>query len=104
MPATFKPFPNPGPNFKPPPTSSYGAVFDKTGLDALLPHLLAPLKGEAGQGKYVDQPRSPDSAVPFKGGETAALERLHQYFHVGNPPPVATYKVSENLSATESDS
>lgn len=95
MPKQFKPFPNPTPGFKPTGPISYGSQFDKKTVEDLLPYLLNPLK-DTYQEKFIssDNPRSEFSAIPFKGGETAALERLNQYFHMGNPPPVAKYKVT----------
>lgn len=92
MPVTFKPFAAPKLA-----TTSYGAQFDKSGLEDVLPHLLSPLR-DSYETKFTDSsyPRHEFSAVPFAGGETAALARLSFYFHQGSPPPAAKYKVSSS--------
>ena len=98
MPPVFKPFPSP-------PTTdaaksiapAYGAeVKDKT-CEELLEYLMAPIRSEYPEAAGLTGDifkRDERSAVPFKGGETAALARLDEYFHQGSPPPVAKYKVS----------
>lgn len=72
---------------------------DNKSAEEVLAFLLEPIKADypesAGKtgAEYVRDPRS---AIPFTGGETAALERVNWYFHQGSPPPVARYKVSRH--------
>lgn len=97
MPRVFKPFPKPGPP-KAGTTSlspSYGSKFDGKTAEDLIPFLLAPLKGSYAETPFdASHPRHASSAFPYAGGETSALERLDTYFHQGESPPVARYKVS----------
>lgn len=95
MPDKFNPFPCPPSPAKVYP--GYGAHFDNSGPDEILPGLLAPLK-DSYSSKYADPatPTDPRSAFPFKGGETAALARLNWYFREGSPPPAHHYKETRN--------
>lgn len=103
MPRTFKPFPSAPSVVDPTIIPSYGAVVDALPMEQVLAYLLEPIKAdypEAAGKTGADYKRDERSAIPFKGGETSALERLDWYFHKGDPPPVARYKV---LSSTLPD-
>lgn len=73
-----------------------GLYHVKQSKDDLLEALMAPLRAE--QGPLAIPPSSADldvgktSAMPFKGGETEALERLEHYFSGGKNAPAAHYK------------
>lgn len=59
-------------------------------VDALLPHLLKPYGGGAAEFHE-------DSAHPYKGGETAGLERVEHYCAKGgSKAPLSTYKQTRN--------
>ncbi|KAL8286242.1 hypothetical protein RQP46_004730 [Phenoliferia psychrophenolica] len=91
-PKSFKPFPA-----LKVATTSFGATLDGCDVEQVIPSLLKPLAGSY-ESKYSNSetPRGEKSAVPFRGGETAARERLAYYFHEGAPPPAAIYKETRN--------
>ena len=69
---------------------------DAFSMQQTLEALLKPIVGDydcAADGAYDER-----SAHPFKGGETAALERLNYYFFDSShgKPPAATYKTTRN--------
>jgi len=77
----------------------YGEQFDQEAdpLATVLPYLLKPMQ-DSPQTEF-DQ-LSDKSAVPFRGGETSALERVEYYFKEGekgsSAPPVKKYKTTRN--------
>lgn len=52
-------------------------------VETILTYLLKSLEGDFGMDTKKDHSRDSKSAFPFRGGETAALERLDWYFQVG---------------------
>ncbi|GAA5850868.1 hypothetical protein JCM9279_006223 [Rhodotorula babjevae] len=96
IPKSFKPFPKPEDSSKVYPGYG-GRMIDEENrdLDYVLAHLLKPLQ-DSFQMVASSEGKNQQSAFPYAGGETAALERLEFYFKKGSPPPVARYKETRN--------
>jgi deoxyribodipyrimidine photo-lyase len=93
MPDRFKPFPDSLPD-----AGDFALSDDHLARDALLGHLLEPLRadGSLDCDAALDLGRSERSAFPLVGGEASAIKRLDHYFFEGGKPPAATYKTTRN--------
>ncbi|GAA5970557.1 hypothetical protein JCM3765_000806 [Sporobolomyces pararoseus] len=92
-PKEFKPFPKPSSG----PYVGYGDKFDDlVEHEEVTKHLLAPLQVANADNDKTTPTEEKNSAFPFRGGETSAIERLEWYFNQGENSPVATYKQTRN--------
>ncbi|GAA5877312.1 hypothetical protein JCM16303_006240 [Sporobolomyces ruberrimus] len=93
-PKKFKPFPT----LPSGPYTGYGEKFDDVvDPSEVTKHLIAPLQESANAANDSQDPHNDkNSAFPFRGGETSAIERLEWYFNQGQNSPVAKYKETRN--------
>ena len=80
VPEKFKPFPKPSSG----PYVGYGDKFDDlTEHEEVTKYLLAPLQVPNAENDKTTPTEDKNSAFPFRGGETSAIERLEWYFNQG---------------------